>query len=31
MGNGDLNGNGTTEIQDIFDFLNCWFAGCNGW
>jgi hypothetical protein len=23
----DFNGNGTLEIQDIFDFLNAWFAG----
>jgi hypothetical protein len=23
----DFNGNGTLEVQDIFDFLNAWFAG----
>ncbi len=23
----DYNGNGTLEVQDIFDFLNGWFAG----
>jgi subtilisin-like proprotein convertase family protein len=24
----DFNTSGTLEIQDIFDFLNAWFAGC---
>jgi hypothetical protein len=23
----DFNGNGTLEVQDIFDYLNSWFAG----
>lgn len=25
---GDFNKTGMTETQDIFDFLNAWFAGC---
>jgi hypothetical protein len=25
--NADFNQNGTLEVQDIFDFLNAWFAG----
>jgi hypothetical protein len=24
----DFNNSGGTEIQDIFDFLAAWFAGC---
>ena len=24
----DFNGNGALAVQDIFDFLNAWFAGC---
>ena len=24
----DFNGNGHLEVQDIFDFLSAWFAGC---
>ena len=24
----DVNRSGTLEIQDIFDFLSVWFAGC---
>jgi hypothetical protein len=24
----NFNRNATLEIQDIFDFLNAWFAGC---
>ena len=23
----DFNNSGTIEVQDIFDFLNAWFAG----
>jgi hypothetical protein len=26
----DFNGNGTVSVQDIFDFLDAWFNGCNG-
>ncbi len=26
----DHNGSGSLEVQDIFDFLNDWFAGCVG-
>lgn len=25
---GDFNGSGSVEIQDIFDYLNAWFAQC---
>src|SRR5262249_11205684 len=26
----DFNGVGGVTTQDIFDFLNAWFAGCHG-
>jgi hypothetical protein len=26
---GDFNGDGKVTVQDIFDFLAAWFAGCN--
>lgn len=25
---GDFNSEGATTVQDIFDFLTCWFGGC---
>lgn len=25
----DFNRNGSTEVADVFDFLNSWFAGCS--
>jgi hypothetical protein len=24
----DFDGSGQLAVQDIFDFLNAWFAGC---
>jgi hypothetical protein len=26
----DFNNSGSLQVQDIFDFLNAWFAGCTG-